>query len=323
MKRKFPTLKSKLILAPMHNITNIAFRIMCKKYGAELVSTELLSANALARDDNLNLKLAVTNKSEGLVCAQIFGQNTENLVKAAKVLEKDTENKKFSVPSNFDKFAGFDIIDINFGCPSKKILNQGAGAALLKRKNKIKEIVEEVSKSIKKPITVKIRSNNAIEIAKICEKAGASAITIHARTVAQGYSGKADWGVIREVKQNVKIPVIGNGDVVDGKSAEKMLKETNCDYIMIGRAAIGNPFIFKQINEYLKTGKEIKQTKKQKISDFFEYIKLAKKYNIFSISDTKLKAQEFTKGLEGSRELRRKLNSVKSWEEIEKLIRKF
>jgi nifR3 family TIM-barrel protein len=301
---KFPKLKSKLILAPMHNITNIAFRLMCKKYGAGLVSTELLSSNALAREDNLNLKLAITNKKEKPNAAQIFGQNTENLVKAAKILEKD-----------------FDVIDINFGCPSKKILSQGAGAALLKRKNKIKEIVEQTSKNIKKPLTIKIRSNNAVEIAKICEKAGASAITVHARSVKQGYSGKADWGVIKAVKENVKIPVTGNGDVIDGKSAEKMLKETNCDYVMIGRAAIGNPFIFKQINEYLKTEKEIKQTKEEKIKDYFEYIKLAKKYKIFSVSDAKLKAQEFTRGIEGSRELRRKLNAVKDYKEIEKLVK--
>ncbi|MDP3026119.1 MAG: tRNA dihydrouridine synthase DusB [Nanoarchaeota archaeon] len=307
---KFPKLKSRLILAPMHNVTNIAFRILCKKYGAGLVSTELLSSNALARKDNLNLKLAATNKKEKPVCAQIFGQNTENLVKAAKVLEK-----------NSDKSAGFDVIDINFGCPSKKILSQGAGAALLKRKNKIKEIVEQVSGSIKKPLTVKIRSNNAVEIAKICEKAGACAITVHARSAEQGYSGKADWSIIKKVKENVKIPVIGNGDVVDGKSAKKMFDETGCDYIMIGRAAIGNPFIFKQINEYLKKGKEIKQTKEEKIEDYFKYIRLTKKHKIFSASDAKLKAQEFTKGIQGSRELRGRLNTIKTWDEIENLVK--
>ncbi|MDD5192059.1 MAG: tRNA-dihydrouridine synthase family protein [Candidatus Nanoarchaeia archaeon] len=301
---KFPVLESKLILAPMHNITNVAFRIMCKKYGASLVSTELLSANAVSREDNLNLKLALTDKKEKPIAAQLFGQNTENLVKAARKFEAD-----------------FDIIDINFGCPSKKILSQGAGAALLKRKNKIKEIVKEVSNNIKIPLTVKIRNEDAIEVAKICEKAGASAVTVHARSVKQGYSGKADWNVIKKVKENVKIPVIGNGDVVDGKSAERMLKETNCDYIMIGRAAIGNPFIFKQINEYLKTGKEIRQTKKEKIEDYFGYIKLTKEYKIFSINDAKLKAQDFTKGLSGSRELRGKLNMVKSYEKIEKLVK--
>jgi len=304
MTKQFPKLKNKLVLAPMHDITNIAFRLMCKKYGAGLTSTELLSANALSREDNLNLKLALTDRQESPVCAQIFGQNTENLIKAAKVLEKK-----------------FDIIDINFGCPSKKILSQGAGAALLKRKNKIKEIIEQISKNIKKPLTVKIRSDNAVEIAKICEKAGASAIILHARSVKQGYSGKADWDRIRQVKQAVNIPVIGNGDIIDGESAKKMLDETNCDYIMIGRAAIGNPFIFKQINEYLKTGKEIKQAKEQKIKDFFKYIKLARKYKIFSINDARLRAQEFTKGLNESRKLRGKLNNVKSWDEIEALIK--
>jgi len=306
MIKSFPNLKSKIILAPMHNITNLAFRIMCKKYGAGLTSTELLSANALTRKDNLNLKLAITDKSEKLVCAQIFGQNTKNLVKTAKVLEKN-----------------FDIIDINFGCPSRKILNQGAGAALLKRKNKIKEIVKGVLKNIKKPLTVKIRNNNAIKIAKICEKVGVSAIIIHARTVEQGYSGKANLEIIKKIKQSVNIPVIGNGDVVDGRSAKKMLDETNCDYVMVGRAAIGNPFIFKQINEYLRIGKEIKQTKKQKINDFFEYIKLMKKYKLFSISDAKIKAQNFTKGLNKSKELRRKLNNIKTWGEIEKLMGEF
>ncbi|MFA7707809.1 MAG: tRNA dihydrouridine synthase DusB [Candidatus Pacearchaeota archaeon] len=304
--KPFPKLDSKVILAPMHNTTNIAFREICKRYGAALVSTELLSANALAREDNLNLKLAITNKSEKPVVAQIFGQNTKNLVNSAKVLEKK-----------------FDIIDINFGCPSEKILSQGAGAALLKKKNKIKEIVEQVSKSIRKPVTVKIRSNNAVEIAKICEEAGASAITIHARTVKQGYSGEADWKIIKSIKESVKIPVIGNGDITDGKTAKKMLEETGCDYVMIGRGAIGNPFIFKQVNEYLKTGEIITQKEEEKIKDYIDYIKLTKKYKIFSISDAKLRAQEFTKGLEGSKNLRRKLNSIKSYEDIERLMNEF
>ena len=185
----------------------------------------------------------------------------------------------------------------------------------------------KTSKAIKKPLMVKIRSGvdknniNAVEIAKICEKNGASAITIHARTVEQGYSGKADWRIIKEVKQAVKIPVIGNGDVWNGEDAEAMLRETNCDYIMIGRASIGNPFIFKQINHYLQTGEIIEQTKKEKISDFFEYIELCRKFNIFAVKDAKLKAQEFTRGMDGSSKLRKKLNDVKNWEEIEELMK--
>ena len=307
MAKEFPKLSGKIILAPMHDITNIAFRLMCKKYGAALVSTELLSANAIARENNAVMNLAQTCKEERPIACQIFSNNTENMIKSAKILEKK-----------------FDIIDINFGCPSDKILKQGSGGALLKRKNKIGEIVRQISDSIKIPLSVKIRSGfdersiNAVEIAKICEENGANVITIHGRTVKQGYSGKADWNIIKKIKESVKIPVIGNGDIVDGKSAKKMFEETNCDYVMIGRGAIGNPFIFKEINEYLKTGKIIKQTKEEKIKDYFEYIKLAQDFNIFSVKDAKLRAQEFTKGLVGSSKLRQRLNRIKTWEEIEK-----
>ena len=306
IKNQFPKLSGKLILAPMHDVTNLVFRLMCKNYGASLVSTELLSANPIARGNNAVLKTIITDKKEKPVVIQLFGQNTDNLVQAAKKMEKK-----------------FDIIDFNLGCPSKKILAQGCGAALLKRKNKIKEIVSKVSASIDKPFTVKIRNENAVEIAKICEKAGAAAITIHARTTKQGYSGKADWEVIKKIKQSVRIPVIGNGDVWNGEDAKQMLKQTNCDYVMVGRAAIGNPFIFKQINHFLETGDEIKQTKKEKIADYLEYIKLAKKYKIFSLKDAKWKAQEFTKGLEGSNEFRRKMNSIKSEKEMMNLIKEF
>lgn len=308
---KFPKLKSKIILAPMHNITNLAFRLLCKKYEAGLCSTELLSGNAIARGNKAAMKNTLTDKKERPVVAQIFSQNVDNIIKSAKILEKD-----------------FDIIDFNCGCPSVRILSQGAGAALLKRKKKIAEIIKALSSAVKVPVSVKIRSGidknsiNAVEIAKICKENGASAIIVHPRTVDQGYSGKADWNIIKEVKKAVIIPVIGNGDVVDGESAKDMLEQTECDYVMIGRAAIGNPFIFKQINEYLKSGKIIKQNAKEKIADYFEYIKLTKKYKIFSVLDARLKAQEFTKGLEGSSKLRRKLNNVKTWEEVERLMKK-
>ncbi|MFA5856668.1 MAG: tRNA dihydrouridine synthase DusB [Candidatus Pacearchaeota archaeon] len=312
MAKPFPELKGKLILAPMHNITNLPFRLLCKKYGASLTSTELLSANAISRNNKLANKLAQTDNIERPITAQIFSQNTENMIKAAKSLEKD-----------------FDIIDINFGCPSKKIMAQGSGGALLKRKNKIFEIVSEVAKNVDKPVTVKIRSGvdkkniNGLEIAKTCELAGASAIIIHARTVEQGYSGKADWELIKQIKKTVKIPVIGNGDIFTPEDAEKMLKETSCDYLMIGRGAIGNPFLFKQINNYLEKGEIIFQTKESKIEDFFEYLEYCKKYDLLSISDIRLKAQEFTKGLPGSSKLREKLNRIKSIEEIEKIMKGF
>ncbi|MBT4135706.1 tRNA dihydrouridine synthase DusB [archaeon] len=310
MAKSLPKLKSKVVLAPMHDITNVAFRLMCKKYGAGLVSTGLLSANALSRGNKAVVKLVLMDKSERPIVGQIFGQNTENLVKAGKFLENE----------------GFDIINLNFGCPSSKIIKQGCGSALLRRKNKIAEIVKAVSESVKKPVSVKIRIGidrkvNGVEIAKICEENGADLIIVHARTLEQGYAGKADWSVIKEVKDAVKIPVIGNGDVVDGESCKQMFEETGCDYVMIGRAAIGNPFIFKQVNAFLKNGQIVEQTKEEKIADYFEYIELTRKFGIFSVVDAKMRAQEFTKGLEGSNKLRRKLNSVKSWEEIEKLMK--
>jgi len=307
--KKFPVLKSKVILAPMHKITNIAFRLMCKEYGAGLVSTELLSANAIARGNKAVLRLALTCEKEKPVVAQIFGQNIENIVKAGKRLD-----------------GKFDIINFNLGCPSKKIMSQGSGGALLKRPKKIGEIVKALVKAVKVPVTVKIRAGingkeNAVEIAKICEDAGASAVIVHARSVEQGYSGKADWNVIKQVKEAVKVPVIGNGDVWDGEDALKMIKETNCDYVMIGRGAIGNAFVFKQVEEYLNDEKVVEQTVEEKIKDFFKYIKLCKKFEIFSVVDAKLKAQEFTKGLNGSSKLRRELNKVKTWDEIEELMK--
>lgn len=311
MVKKFPKLESKLILAPMHDITNLAFRLMCKKYGASLVCTELLSANAIARGNKSALLSAKTCKNEKPVSAQIFGQNTEMIVKAGKLLEKD-----------------FEVIDFNLGCPSCRIMKQGSGGYLLKRPKKIKEIVKSLEESINKPLTIKLRKGvdkkeSALEIVENCHDF-VSAIVIHPRTVEQGYSGKADWDLIKQIKEKVNCIVIGNGDVVDGKSCKEMLKETRCDYVMIGRAAIGNPFIFKQINHFLKTGKEIFQKKEEKIKDYFEYIEIAKKYKIFSLKDAKQKAIEFTKGIEKSKELRKKLNKIKSFEvlkkELERLI---
>ena len=308
---KLPEFSSKVFLAPMAEITNIAFRIMCKNYGAGLVSTELLSANAISRKNNAVMTLGLTDKQEKPNVIQLFAQKSENMAKAAKIMEKD-----------------FDMIDLNFGCPSTKIMAQGSGGALMKRPGKIGEIVKAVKEVAKKPVSAKKRKGfdkktNAVEIAKICEENGADMIIIHGRTIGQGYSGKADWEVIKEVKKSVKIPVVGNGDVVDGESAKRMFEETNCDYIMVGRAAIGNPFIFKQINEYSKTGKIIEQTKEERIKDYFDYIELTRQFDIFSILDAKRQAQYFTKGFDGSAKLRKKLNGIRDFEIIKQLVKDF
>lgn len=242
-------IENKLVLAPMAGVSNIAFRKICKEMGAGLVVGEMVSDYALHYENKKTLRLLTIDPDESPISQQIFGSNLEYLVKAAKYL---------------DEYTTCDIIDINMGCPVPKVaLRSQAGAALLKHPEKIYEIVKAVKDAVKKPVTVKIRSGwdfnsiNAVEVAKMIEKAGADAITIHARTRSQGYSGTADGDIIKQVKQSVNIPVIGNGDVTSGPLAKKMLDETGCDAVMIGRGAMGNPWIFREINHFLKTGEEL------------------------------------------------------------------
>ena len=236
-------IKTKTVLAPMAGISNPPYIRIVEELGCGYAVTELISSEAIFRNNKKTLDMFNGyDKLTMPVALQLFGSNPDTLAKAAKVVEEK----------------GFKIIDLNFGCPVPKVaLRSEAGSALLKYPEKIKEIVEKVVNAVSIPVTVKIRSGwdmnsiNAVEIATICEKAGAKAITIHARTRSQGYTGKADWNVIKEVKENVSIPVIGNGDVVDIYSAKKMLDETKCDLVMVGRAALGNPWIFREINSYL------------------------------------------------------------------------
>jgi len=285
-------LRNNLILAPMAGVSNVAFRVMCNKYNAGLCVSEMINANALSRNNKATIRMTATCARDKPVAMQLFGTRIDVIKKAVSIIEKKA-----------------DIIDFNFGCPARKIIQQGAGSALLKRPAKIKEIIEAMVSSTDKPVTAKIRSgikkHNCLKIARVIEKAGASAITIHGRTVAQSYSGKAKWFVIKEVKDELNIPVIGNGDVVDCKSAELLLKQTNCDGIMIGRAACGNPFLFKQIDEYLRTGKVLEQ--KSKVEMFEEYLKLWKEFNL-DFNDLKQHAFFFTKGVPGAAKLRKKLS---------------
>lgn len=237
-------IKNRLVLAPMAGVSNLAFRKICKEMGAGLVVAEMVSDHALHFKNKKTYELLTIDPDESPISQQIFGSNLEYLVEAAIYLDQNTS---------------CDIIDINMGCPVPKVaLKSQAGAALLKDPQAIYEIVKAVKDAVKKPVTVKIRSGwdfdsiNAVDVAKIIEKAGADAITVHARTRSQGYSGLADWTIIKQVKDAVTIPVIGNGDVTSGESALKMLKETGCDAVMIGRAALGNPWIFNEVNHYLK-----------------------------------------------------------------------
>ena len=233
-------LENNIILAPMAGITDLAFRKLCKEQGAGLVETEMVSSKAIYYNDEKTLKMLNTDGEKRPISIQIFGNEPDVMAEATKFLN--------------DKA---DIIDINMGCPAPKVVKNGDGSKLLLNLDLVKEIVESVVKVSKVPVTVKIRKGwdeehiVAVEAAKIIEKAGASAITIHGRTRTQFYSGNADWDIIRKVKESVSIPVIGNGDIIDGKSAKDMFEKTGVDGIMIGRATLGNPWIFKEIRNIL------------------------------------------------------------------------
>src|SRR5574344_1995483 len=242
-----------IVLAPMAGICDSAFRSIIKEMGCGLIEAEMVSDKAIMYGSSKTIDMLYMEEKERPISQQIFGSDKESFVIAAKYIYENMHP---------------DIIDINMGCPVPKVaVNAQAGSALLKDPQKVYEIVNAVVNAVPIPITVKIRSGwdsnsiNAVEVAKICEDAGASAITVHPRTRAQGYEGKADWNIIKEVKENVNIPVIGNGDIKSVDDAIRMINETGCDAVMIGRGSLGNPYIFKEITYYLETGKRLdKQT---------------------------------------------------------------
>ena len=258
-------IKGKVVLAPMAGISNSAFRRISKEMGVALVYAEMVSDKALVYRNQKTIDMLYMKDEERPIAQQIFGSDKESFVEAAKLVYEVMHP---------------DIIDINMGCPVPKVATRAqAGAALLKDVNKIKEIVRAVVLSVPCPVTVKIRSGwdsehiNAVEVAKACEESGASAIAVHPRTRGQGYSGKADWSIIKKIKETVNIPVIGNGDIVDIYSAKKMLDETGCDLIMIGRGILGNPWLISEINSYLEDGTIIpKPTNCEKIDMIFKHL---------------------------------------------------
>lgn len=239
-------IKNQVVLAPMAGISNTAYRQIIKEMGAGLIFAEMVSDKALVYGSEKTFDLLKMSDMERPIAQQIFGSDVDSFVKAAKLVE--------------DKMHP-DIIDINMGCPVPKVaIKSQAGSALLKNPDKIKEIVSAVVKAVSVPVTVKIRSGwdansvNAVEVAKVIEEAGASAITVHGRTKAQGYSGNADWNIIKQVKEMVSIPVIGNGDITSAEKAKEMLDFTGCDAVMIGRGVLGNPWLIKECVSYLESG---------------------------------------------------------------------
>lgn len=303
------TLENPVILAPMAGVCDLPFRLLCKEQGAGLLCMEMVSAKAIFYKNKNTEELMQIHPEELPVSLQLFGSEPELMSEMAKRIEEKP----------------FSILDINMGCPVPKVVNNGEGSALMKNEKLAAEIVEKTARAIKKPVTVKIRKGfceeqiNAVELAKRLEQAGAAAIAVHGRTREQYYSGKADWDIIRQVKEAVSIPVIGNGDIVDGKSARAIMEQTGCDGIMIGRAARGNPFLFRQILEYLETGKESPKPTLQEIRETIlrhAGLQLTYKGEYTAVREMRKHVAWYTTGLPHSAELRRKVNEMETMEQL-------
>lgn len=311
-------IKNNVVLAPMAGISNSAYRTIIKEMGAGLIYAEMVSDKAISYESKKTIEMLYMTDMERPIAQQIFGSDKESFVKAAKYIEETMKP---------------DIIDINMGCPVPKVaIKNQAGSALLKNPDKVYEIVSSVVNAVNVPVTVKIRSGwdnnsiNAVEIAKMIERAGASAITVHPRTRAQGYTGNADWNIIKAVKKNVTIPVIGNGDIRSCYDAKRMLDETKCDAIMIGRGVLGNPWLIKECVEYLGTGKEpIKVSLKEKMDMVKRHYKLLEetKGEKLALLEMRTHAAWYLKGLENSTKLKEAIFKTKTKEEFLKLIDDF
>lgn len=311
-------INGKIVVAPMAGISNMTFRRICKSMGASLVVAEMVSDKAITYGNEKTFELLRMNDDERPISQQIFGSDVKSFVEAAKIVEEKMKP---------------DIIDINMGCPVPKVaVKNQAGSALLKNPEKVGEIIKAVVGAVNVPVTVKIRSGwdqssiNAVEIAKIAEANGASAITVHARTRAQGYAGKADWNIIKEVVNAVDIPVIGNGDVVSCYDAKKMLEETGCSAVMIGRGLLGNPWLIKECVEYLESGKL------PEVIDYNEKIDMME-YHLNKLCEDKTEKQavleirnhllNYLKGLPENKEVKNRVCRCKSRLEIIEVLENY
>lgn len=311
-------IENQLVLAPMAGITNEAFRGICKEMGAGLVVCEMISDKALSFNNAKTIKMTHVNSNEHPMSMQIFGADEETLVYAAKWITENTDA---------------DIIDINMGCPVNKVAKKaGAGSSLLKNPQRVYEITKAVVEATPLPVTVKIRIGwdenniNAVKNAKMIERAGASAIAVHGRTRAQMYSGKANLDVIKEVVESVNIPVIGNGDVVDGPTALHMLEYTGCKAVMVGRGCLGNPWVFKEINHYLDNKEILPRPSKEEIYNMImdQHNRLLKlKGEHLALLEMRSHVGWYLKGMPNAAAVKNAANMAKSFDEVEKILKEF
>ena len=306
-------LGNNVILAPMAGVSDLPFRLLCKEQGAGLLGMEMVSAKAIMYNSKNTEALMEIHPDEMPVSLQLFGSDADIISEMAKRIEDRP----------------FSILDINMGCPVPKVVNNGEGSALMKNPALVREIVSKTVEAVCKPVTVKIRKGfdgehaNAVEIAKAAEDAGAAAVAVHRRTREEFYSGKADWKIIAEVKKAVNIPVIGNGDVTDGESAKRMLEETGCDGVMIGRAARGNPWIFREVTAYLENGRKEPRPEAEEVKDvILRHAELQTRYKgeYIGIREMRKHIAWYTAGYPHSAKFRGRINEIEGMEELHKGI---
>lgn len=308
------TLDNNLILAPMAGVSDLPFRVLCREQGAGLVCMEMVSAKAILYKNRNTEELLTVDPGEHAVSLQLFGSDPDIISEMAKQIEERP----------------FDILDINMGCPVPKVVNNGDGSALMKDPILAGEIIEKTVRAIHKPVTVKIRKGfdeahiNAVEMAHVAQESGAAAIAVHGRTREQYYSGKADWDIIRQVKEAVSIPVIGNGDLRTAEDVTAMAEQTGCDGFMIARGAEGNPWIFRQILHYFETGEKLPKPDFSEVTDMLlrhAKMQLAFKGEYTGIREIRKHAAWYTAGYRNSSRLRGMINEIETYEQLEALFR--